>query len=125
MRMLGRLFMLCFMAAMPISAFVQGSDSEDMEAAQKIHKKECQKCHGKGGQGDGPSSKMLKVKPANWTDVKRMSALSDEDLFKVVQAGGEGVGLSKLMPAFHNKLSDEEIAQLVTFIKSLRGEAKR
>jgi mono/diheme cytochrome c family protein len=68
---------------------------------------------------------MLKVKPADWTDAERMAVLSDEDLFKVIQSGGESVELSKLMPAFHSKLGDEEIAQLVTFIKSLHGEAKK
>ena len=124
MRMSGRLFTLCLAAAIPLSALAGGSDSGDLKAARKVHKKQCQKCHGKSGEGDGPSSRMLKVKPAEWTDAKRMAVLSDEDLFKVIQSGGESVGLSKLMPAFHSKLSDEETAQLVTFIKSLLREAK-
>jgi mono/diheme cytochrome c family protein len=94
------------------------ADEVDLKGAEKLHKKECARCHGDKGTGDGPTSRMLKVKPADWTDNDRMSPLSDEELFKIIEGGGEAVGKSKLMPAYASKLKLEEIEVLVKFVKS-------
>ena len=83
------------------------------------HQKQCARCHGTEGKGDGPGSVLLTVKPANWTDPGRMGPISDEDLFKVIKYGGASVDKSKLMPAFGIKLNDEEIAELVKYIRAL------
>ena len=83
------------------------------------HQKECARCHGPEGRGDGPGAVLLTVKPANWTDPGRMGAISDEDLFKVIKYGGDSVDKSKLMPSFGIKLNDEEISELVKYIRAL------
>lgn len=120
MRALERLVILVGVIVSLSGISARASDDQ-FKAALKLHKKECLRCHGKEGKGDGPSSRMLKVKPADWTDAKRMSRLSDADLTAVIKGGGEALGRSKLMPAFRSKLSDEEISELVAFIKSLRS----
>lgn len=96
-----------------------GADEVDLKAADKLHQKECARCHGKKGAGDGPTSKMLKVKPADWTDAERMATLSDEELFKIIEGGGEAVAKSKLMPAFGSKLDEGQIKALVALVKSM------
>ena len=110
-----------FFLAMFIGCTVFGLAAVFEDAAHKEalkdHKKECARCHGKEGKGDGPTSRMLKVKPANWTDPDRMSKLSDEQLFLIIEKGGEAAGKSKLMPAFKAKLSEEQIARMVVFVK--------
>lgn len=96
------------------------ADDADLKAAKKDHEKECARCHGDKGKGDGPTSRMLKVKPADWTDDNRMAALSDEQLLLIIEKGGEGVGKSKLMPAYGSKLTQEQITRLVAFVKSFQ-----
>ena len=88
-------------------------------AGSEVHRANCAKCHGPGGKGDGPAGKLLKTKPADWTDKAKMSKLSDSDLFNVIKGGGGAVGKSKLMPAWGGKLSDDQIHDVIAFIRSL------
>ncbi len=84
-----------------------------------VHVKNCQRCHGPQGKGDGPAAKLLKTKPADWTNKQKMSGLSDDYLFKIISGGGGSVGKSTLMPAFKGKLSDAQIRDVIAFIRSL------
>ena len=84
-----------------------------------IHVKNCQRCHGPQGKGDGPAGKLLKTKPADWTNKQKMSGLKDDYLFKIISGGGGSVGKSKLMPAFKGRLSDAQIRGVIAFIRSL------
>ena len=95
-------------------------DDADLKAAKKDHDKECARCHGDGGKVYGPTSRMLKVKPADWTDDSRMAALSDEQLFLIIEKGGKGTGKSKLMPSYGAKLDKKQITSLVAFVKSFQ-----
>jgi mono/diheme cytochrome c family protein len=91
----------------------------DAKAGLEVHKKNCLRCHGELGKGDGPAAKLLKTKPTDWSDKSKMSSLSDQDLFKVITKGGEAAGKSKLMPAFGGKLSDQDVWNVIAFIRSL------
>ncbi|HEX4899273.1 MAG TPA: cytochrome c [Pyrinomonadaceae bacterium] len=88
-------------------------------SGRQIHVKNCQRCHGPQGKGDGPAGKLLKTKPADWTDKKKMSALSDAYLYKIIAGGGGAVGKSTLLPAFKGKLNDNQIRDVISFIRSL------
>jgi mono/diheme cytochrome c family protein len=96
-----------------------GNSKGEAGAGSAIYEKQCLRCHGEQGKGDGPASKLLKTKPHDLTDKAFMGKLSDEDLFKIIAKGGEGVGKSKLMPAYEQKLKEKEIRDLVAFIRSL------
>lgn len=88
-------------------------------AGRQIHVNNCQRCHGPEGKGDGPAGKLLKTKPADWTDKSKMSQLSDDHIYKIIWGGGGQVGKSTLMPAFKDKLSDQQIRDVRAFIRSL------
>lgn len=94
----------------------------DPKAGLEIHKKHCLRCHGEQGKGDGPGAKLLKTKPADWTDKEKMSKLTDEELIKIIAKGGDAVGKSKLMPAFGEKLTEQEVRNIVAFIRSLTSQ---
>ena len=95
------------------------SPTGNRAAGLEVHKANCMKCHGPGGKGDGPAGKLLKTKPADWTDKAKMNKMSDSDLFNVIKGGGGAVGKSKLMPAWAGKLSDDQIHDVIAFIRSL------
>lgn len=103
----------------PLRSKAGPSPSGNPAAGLEVHKANCAKCHGAGGKGDGPAGKLLKTKPADWTDKAAMGKLSDNDLFNVIKNGGGSVGKSKLMPAWKDKLSDQQIWDVVAFIRSL------
>jgi mono/diheme cytochrome c family protein len=89
------------------------------KAGRQIHVSNCLRCHGPEGKGDGPAGKLLKTQPADWTNKQKMSGLSDDHIYKIIWGGGGSVGKSTLMPAFKNKLSDQQIRDVRAFIRSL------
>jgi len=93
----------------------------DMAASEKLFQQRCAKCHGKTGMGDGDGLEKLgaDVKPMNWNSKAEMAKLSDADLSKIIELGGQGVGKSKVMPAYQGKLSDAQVKELITYIRSL------
>ena len=110
------IFLILTLSSLTLALALPG---EYLATPSENHQKQCARCHGAEGQGDGPGAVLLTVKPANWTDPDRMGAISDEDLFKVIKYGGDSVDKSKLMPAFGIKLNDEEISELVQYIRAL------
>ena len=85
----------------------------------------CATCHGATGKGDGAAAAGLNPKPRNFQDAAVMSKKSDADLKKVIQQGGAAVGLSPLMPPWSSALTEQEIANVISFIRSLsKGAGK-
>jgi mono/diheme cytochrome c family protein len=81
--------------------------------AKSIYEENCLMCHGETGKGDGPMAGMLKEKPSDLTDTKRLGEMSDGEIFWVVTKG------VKPMPPFETKLSEEERWSLVHLTRSL------
>lgn len=101
------------------TTYQRASAASDAKAGHQVHVSNCQRCHGPQGKGDGPAGKLLKTKPADWTDKGKMSGLSDDYLYKIISGGGGSAGKSTLMPAFKGKLSDAQIRDVIAFIRSL------
>ena len=80
----------------------------------------CSQCHGKRGDGNGPMAKMFNPAPRNFTCSQTMASIPDGQLYWIIKNGSIGTS----MPAF-NKLSDDEIWQLVTYLRNLSREDQR
>lgn len=84
------------------------------ENGQKIYNSYCVACHGANGKGDGAMAKVLDVKPADHTNIKKMAQLSNSDLEKAIKKGTD-----KMMPAWDNILSDDEVNDVLGYIRLL------
>jgi mono/diheme cytochrome c family protein len=107
-----------FVAAACFVGFTAGGAMA--QDAKAVYAKECAKCHGDSGAGDGAMGQKLKDKPSDWT--KGGGGLKDLDDAKIadsIKKGGGAVGKSKAMPAYP-KLSDAEVTALVAHVKSLK-----
>ena len=93
----------------------------DAKAGEGVYKKECAKCHGDGGAGDGAMGQKLKDKPSNWAagGGGGMKDLNDQQLFDAVAKGGPAVGKARAMPSYP-KLSEGEVWNVVAYIKTLK-----
>jgi len=89
------------------------------ERAELIYKTYCWQCHGMKGNGMGINIHDMSVQPRDHTDAKEMSSRSDEDLFKAIKLGGRAVEKSVLMPPWDGVLSDDEIHELVKYLREL------
>lgn len=77
----------------------------------------CVQCHGINRDGNGINSRDMAVKPRDHTDSKGMGDTPDETLFKAIKGGGLAVGKSVLMPKWDGVMSDEEITELVAYLR--------
>ena len=91
----------------------------DLAAAKKDFVRFCAKCHGAEGKGDGPQADALDPKPRDLTDCARMKPITDDTLFTAIKEGGAAVKLSKDMPAWKDGMDDDEIHDLVAYVRSL------
>ena len=79
----------------------------------------CSTCHGEDGCTAGPGAAGLDPQPAHHCDGNYMNKLSDEHIFKVIKEGGASVGKSPLMAAWGGALTDDQIHDVVAFVRSL------
>ena len=83
--------------------------------AAALYKSKCAVCHGADGAGDTTMGKKLGVKDFRSPEV---SKLSDAELFDITKKG------KNKMPAYDKKLTDDQIKDLVKYIRNLGKEAK-
>lgn len=74
----------------------------------------CMNCHGMRGDGNGPAGTGLVPPPRNFTCGATMKEIPDGQLFWVIKNGSPGTGM---MP--FSGLSDDEVWQLILYIRSL------
>lgn len=79
----------------------------------------CTQCHGINGDGGGLNVRDMSVQPRDHTDPVEMGARTDEELVKVIRHGGKAIDKSVLMPAWGDNLSDEQIDDLVAYLRRL------
>ena len=85
--------------------------------AKENWEKQCQKCHGVDGKGETAMGKKLKVK--DYTDAKVQDSFKDEEAIKLTKEGKKE-GDKNLMPGFAEKLSDQEIKDLVAYVRKFK-----
>jgi mono/diheme cytochrome c family protein len=91
----------------------------DAKAGKTKYDANCVGCHGAAGKGDGPAAAALNPKPGDMTDAKAMKALTDKYLFDIIKDGGASQKKSPIMPASGKKLNDQEISDIVAYIRSI------
>lgn len=95
------------------------SYGQDKDTGATLYNLYCTQCHGIKGNGKGVNASHMSVQPRSHVDREEMMARSDEELFKVIAQGGKSIDKSNLMPAWGVNLSDEEIDELVAYLRSL------
>jgi mono/diheme cytochrome c family protein len=90
----------------------------DPAKGKVLYQKDCAKCHGKTGAGDGPMASGLEHKATNFTEKAAMAGKTDEQLFKATKEGGKAVGMSAEMPPYR-KYSDQQVKDVVAYLKTL------
>jgi len=86
---------------------------EVLAKGKKLYEDNCQKCHGKGGKGDGPAAAALPPpKPADWTSAK-VAAETDGEIFWKI-SNGRGA-----MPPWKH-LPEKDRWDLVNYIRTLQ-----
>ncbi len=91
----------------------------DAEQGKKLYGQFCASCHGQSGKGDGPAAAALNPKPRDHTNKEYMSKMSEDELLNVIKNGGVSVGKSPLMPPWGASLKDDQIKDIIAYIRTL------
>jgi len=109
----GLLLASAFMAAGNAAA----ADGQYSQRAVRNYDTYCVQCHGVNRNGRGINSRDMSVQPRDHSDAKGMGDIPDEEVFRVIKEGGLAVNKSVLMPAWGNVMNDDEIKELVAYLR--------
>ena len=87
---------------------------EQIDAGKQLFLKNCASCHGRDGQG-GPGNDLIPAAPGLQGD-KWDHGSTDQQIFDNIK---NGIAPDFNMVPFKDKLKDDEIKNLVAFIRSL------
>ena len=104
----GRWFVGC-LAAIAFAGIFAGP-SRAQSAGETLFKAKCVMCHGPDGKGEVPMGKKLNVPSLASPDVQKQS---DAQLTDAVAKG------KNKMPAYDGKLTKDQIAQLIAYVREL------
>ncbi len=115
-------WLIVLLLAMPITLAAQSKGNA--KQGEALYKERCVLCHGGQGEGWDWSQKVPKP-PVPVPDLAQVvPQRNDQFLFTVVRDGGEAVGQTRFMPAFGFQLSDQQVWDLVAYMKGLAPKAR-
>ena len=95
------------------------ADSKILNNGAILFTADCASCHGLDGQGDGQAGSALDPKPGNLA-LDQVN-LSDAYLFWRISDGGAMKPNGSLMPPWKSLLSEMQIWQIISYLRTLRG----
>ena len=98
----------------------------DLAAGKRLYENLCVTCHGSAGRPDysSPVVQAFDPMPADLSDPLFNSREPTGDWEMVVRHGGHALGLSAQMPAQGDVLSDEQIRNVVAYVKTLANTSE-
>jgi mono/diheme cytochrome c family protein len=94
-------------------------DAASLKIGGDLFNQNCAVCHGEQGRGNGPAAAGLSLKPPDYGN-GHLDIHTDGDIFYWIQ---NGISQGSPMPAFKDKLTDDQIWHLVNYVRRLRNEA--
>ncbi|HEY5798939.1 MAG TPA: cytochrome c [Burkholderiaceae bacterium] len=81
-----------------------------------VFKNYCVLCHGVKADGAGRAAKLYNPKPANLI----LSDKNDQYKELIIRQGGAALGRSEFMPPWGNELTDEQVSDVVAYLRSIK-----
>jgi mono/diheme cytochrome c family protein len=94
------------------------------QRGQTLYEYYCYLCHGKTGNADDFNSYSLTTPPAKFADPTFMAGVSDTQIRTVIKGGGPALGLSPQMPIWGGVLTDKQVDDVLSFIRTLAKKTK-
>jgi mono/diheme cytochrome c family protein len=97
------------------------TSARSVAAGAAVYEQRCATCHGTAAMGDGPlaaGTAAYGARPSNLADATWQHGSSDGEIFAAIR---DGIGPGFAMDAFRGALTDDEIWDVVNYLKSLSG----
>lgn len=79
----------------------------------------CALCHGYKADGNGRAARNYSPRPANLV----LTTASDDYKRRIIRQGGAALGRSQFMPPWGNELTEEQIEDVVYYLRIIQGKA--
>ena len=89
---------------------------------QQLYESACAACHSSDGRGQSLDVRGFDIEPPDFTDCSLTTPEADLDWYSVIHQGGPARGFDRMMPAFGDELTDEEIARVIEHIRGFCTE---
>lgn len=89
------------------------ADASSIAAGKTLFLRNCASCHGKTGLGDGPKARTLSVSSGDMSGKTFQDQTDGDHFYKTKFGKGD-------MPKYDKKIPDEDIWNLVNFMRSLK-----
>lgn len=83
-----------------------------------VYSSYCVTCHGINADGNGRAARLYTPRPANL----RTTDKNDAYVELIVRKGGEAIGRSAKMPPWEEELTNEQVRDVVAFIRSINAQ---
>ncbi len=106
----------CFSSWPQNPGAVSEPGNDTVRPATQLYRRYCVSCHGNDGKAKTSRGKFSHAR--DLTDAEWQNDVSDERIFNSIMNGRNTRGN---MPAFSDKLKEDEANSLVTFVRGLKG----
>ncbi|HEU4641098.1 MAG TPA: cytochrome c [Gemmatimonadaceae bacterium] len=90
----------------------------DARSGEQIYRAACTGCHGADGTGAPRTTVGFAVPLPDFTDCNFASREADADWAAIIRDGGPVRGFSRIMPAFRDALSPDEIRRVIAYLRT-------
>lgn len=96
---------------------------ENLQKGAFLYRKNCRRCHGDKGKGDGPSGQYGVKRPEDLSNPAKQAKLTDGEIFWKVTTGLRD-GADVIMPAYKREIaSDDDRWRVTLFVRTLAAPA--
>ena len=112
-------FLYFFLLLILLQNFVSAVTQENLNDGKKLYTEKCVLCHGENGEGWDWSKKIVKP-PVPVPNLKNiLPNRTDDYLETIIMQGGSAVGLTDFMPALGFNLTEKDLINLISYLRSL------
>ncbi len=112
-----RIYVLAVAALVLLAGFARESRGDNARPASQVYRRYCVSCHGTDGKAKTSKGKFSHAR--DLTDAQWQADVSDERIFNSINNGRNVRGN---MPAFADKLKENEVNSLVSFVRGLKTQ---
>jgi cbb3-type cytochrome c oxidase subunit III len=118
-----RLRLICLLVIVAVLGWTTRAQSQAPRNGRQVYEEACATCHGSDGRGTAAAASDYPLVPPDFTDCNFATREPATDWVAVGHAGGPARAFNRLMPAFGEALSREELELAVSHARSFCAES--